>query len=131
MYQISRQDFETYFNKSVANLPQIYVDSLKNVALIVEDEPSPAQLGKLRIRGDSLLLGLYEGVPLTERQGASKLLPDKITLFQKPIEQICHSLSQLQNQIGRTVWHEIAHYYGLNHAKIRQLESQEKQHPIN
>lgn len=125
MFKIGREQFEIYLNQSVANLPKAYVDNLKNVAFIVEASPTPEQLAKLRIRGDNLLLGLYEGVPLPDRQGTLKILPDKITLFQRPIEQICNNLPQLQNQIGRTIWHEIAHYYGLGHDKISELEGHE------
>jgi predicted Zn-dependent protease with MMP-like domain len=125
VFSISQVDFEATINRAVANLPKQYVEHLSNVAFIVEDEPSPSQRQKLALRHDQTLFGLYEGVPLTQRQGATKLLPDKITLFKKPLEQASNSLAELQSRISRTVWHEVAHYYGLDHRQIYGLEAKE------
>lgn len=122
MFRVSQKEFEKIINWAVDGLPQRYVEHLENVAFLVEDEPSLAQRKALSLRGDQTLFGLYEGVPLPKRQGYTKLLPDKITLFQKPLEQASQSLSELRDNIAHTVWHEVAHYYGLDHERIHELE---------
>jgi predicted Zn-dependent protease with MMP-like domain len=65
---------------------------------------------------------LYEGVPLSQRQGVTRLFPDKITLFRGPLQWRANTLEELKEEIRHTLWHEIAHYYGLDHDKIRDLE---------
>ncbi|HUD10188.1 MAG TPA: metallopeptidase family protein [Candidatus Saccharimonadales bacterium] len=125
MFIVSHAAFENMLNAAIKSLPKIYVDHLDNIAFIVEDEPSPRQRQQLELRGDQTLFGLYEGVPLPRRQGTTKLLPDKITLFQKPLEWASHDLVDLRNNIGRTIWHEVAHYYGLGHDRIHELEANE------
>jgi predicted Zn-dependent protease with MMP-like domain len=69
-----------------------------------------------------LLFGLYEGVPLPQRNGVTKLLPDKITIFKKPLEFISSDLDDLREHVRHTVWHEVAHYYGLGHKRIHELD---------
>jgi predicted Zn-dependent protease with MMP-like domain len=129
MIIISREEFEDLVNKAVAQLPKDYLDKLKNVAIIVEDQPSIEQRMKQNLRPNQTLLGLYEGVPLSERQGMQKILPDKITLFQKPLEYSSKDIGDLFDHIGRTIWHEVAHYFGLDHDKIHELERKEKNLP--
>lgn len=136
MYTVSRSEFEKLLDEAIGRLPKQYIDHLKNVAFIVDDEPSLEQRQMLQLRGDQTLFGLYEGVPLSQRQGMTKLLPDKITLFQKPIEFASNNPVQLRERIGRTIWHEVAHYYGLDHGRIHDLERQEleefqKKHKIS
>jgi predicted Zn-dependent protease with MMP-like domain len=92
------------------------------MAIVVEQEPTPEQRQQLHLHDGALLFGLYEGVPLPQRNGVSKLLPDKITLFQKPIEAIVSDHHELQKHIKHTLWHELAHYYGLDHKRIHELE---------
>ncbi len=104
-------------------LPQEYIRGLQNVAIVMADEPDEHQRQKLKLRGDQLLLGLYEGVPLPARGGnVGGLLPDKITLFKIPIQLVSPSEQHLFEQIKRTLWHEIAHYYGLDHDRIDFLQ---------
>ena|ERR1700676_1841730 len=126
MIQVSREEFEEFVNHAVSSLPKAHLDSLKNVAIIVEDEPNQEQRIKLKLRQDQSLFGLYEGLPLSQRQGTVKMIPDKITIFQLPIEYFCNNLAELKNQIGKTIWHEVAHYYGLNHDDIGKLENKSK-----
>jgi predicted Zn-dependent protease with MMP-like domain len=123
MFTISQDEFQDIINTSIAALPKAYVDRLENVAFIVEDYPSEQQRRQLELRDDQSLFGLYEGVPLSRRQGTTKLLPDKITLFKNPIESVCQNLPELRTQIAKTVWHEVAHYYGLNHDQINKLNN--------
>jgi predicted Zn-dependent protease with MMP-like domain len=127
MISVPREVIEQIINQAIKNLPKPYVDHLENVAFIVEDEPSPAQRQLLKLRADQTLFGLYEGVPLSQRHGAVKLLPDKITIFQKPLEMASNSINELTNRVSRTVWHEVAHYYGLDHKRIKELELKENE----
>lgn len=103
-------------------LPQEYIRGLDNVAIVYADEPTEEQKVKMKLDQNHLLLGLYEGIPLTQRgNGYSFVLPDKITLFKHSILAVVHSELQLFEQIKRTLWHEIAHYYGLSHAHMDEL----------
>ncbi|HEY1645151.1 MAG TPA: metallopeptidase family protein [Candidatus Saccharimonadales bacterium] len=122
MFQVSDQEFHELINQAMSTLPKEHVKNLKNIALLVEDLPTPDQRVKLKLNGDQTLLGLYEGVPLSQRQGVQKVLPDKITLFKTPLESQANSLNELKEQIRHTLWHEMAHYYGLDHPAIRALE---------
>jgi predicted Zn-dependent protease with MMP-like domain len=123
MFIVSRDEFQDIINTSITALPKAYVDRLENVAFIIEEFPSEQQRRKLELRNDQTLFGLYEGVPLSQRQGTTKLLPDKITIFKDPIESVCQNLAELRTQIAKTVWHEVAHYYGLNHDQINKLNA--------
>jgi predicted Zn-dependent protease with MMP-like domain len=122
MVEVSDEEFQRLIDEALGSLPKERVDNLKNVAILYEHDPTPEQRQKLALRHDQTLFGLYEGVPLSQRQGTTKLLPDKITLFVNPICWSANSLDELKEQIRHTLWHEIAHYYGLNHAQIRELE---------
>ena len=122
MIQVSDEQFQELINQALESLPGEHAQNLKNVAILYEDEPTPRQREELRLRGDQTLLGLYEGVPLSKRQGTTRLLPDKITLFRRPLETQADTLAELREAIRHTLWHEIAHYYGLDHKKIHELE---------
>ncbi|MHB1865113.1 MAG: metallopeptidase family protein [Candidatus Saccharimonadales bacterium] len=122
MFQVSLEKFNELINEALASLPKQHVKALANVALIVEDVPSELQRHNLHLTPGQTLLGLYEGTPLSQRQGMQKLLPDKITLFKVPIEAQVNDLQELKEQIRHTLWHEIAHYYGLDHPAIKSLE---------
>lgn len=126
MIIVSRQEFEDLVNKAIAQLPETYLSKLKNVAIIVDDIPSLEQRQQLALRPNQTLFGLYEGVPLSQRNGTLKTLPDKITIFQKPLEYASDNIGDLFSRIGRTIWHEVAHYFGLDHDMIKNLESKEK-----
>jgi predicted Zn-dependent protease with MMP-like domain len=120
--RISDEQFQKFINAAMATLPQEHLQHLKNVAILYEYDPTPEQRLKLQLRNDQTLFGLYEGVPLSERQGMTRLLPDKITIFINPIMASVNNLAELQEQIRHTLWHEIAHYYGLGHGRIHELE---------
>ncbi len=122
MFLISDELFEKYLGEAIEAIPPPYDSRLQNVAFIVEDEPTKEQRLRLNLHPNQTLFGLYEGVPLPARNGALKLLPDKITLFRTPLLSVCHTKEQLREQIGRTLWHEVAHYYGLDHRRIHELE---------
>lgn len=123
MKELSDTEFDALITRAMDELPQQYIAGLKNVAIVMADEPDDHQRAKLKLRGDQLLLGLYEGVPQTHRTGnEAGLLPDKITLFKLPILAVSHDSHSLFEQIKRTLWHEIAHYYGLDHDRIDYLQ---------
>lgn len=120
---ISDTEFDALITRAMDELPQEYITNLDNVAITYADEPTPEQLVKQGVRHGHLLLGLYEGIPLTQRgAGYMMVLPDKITLFKHPIMQVSANSDEFFEQIKRTLWHEIAHHYGLNHDHIDEIE---------
>ena len=123
MLSLSDEEFDRLISKAMDELPQEYIVGLENVAILYADEPDDHQSKKIGLTQEKLLLGLYEGIPLTKRGGGySFVLPDKITLFKKPILAVSRNEEQLFEQIKRTLWHEIAHYYGLDHKQIHELQ---------
>lgn len=123
MVKTSDKQFKSIVSRAIDAIPSPYFDKLQNVAFIVEDIPTAKQTKELGLRCNDLLFGLYEGVPLPGRMGTTKLLPDKITLFKKPLEMASHNLDDLTKRIKHTIWHEVAHYYGLGHRRIHELEN--------
>jgi len=122
--QVTQEQFEELVSAAIDDIPEKYRRRLANVAFVIEDEPDAEQRRQLGLRGNQSLFGLYEGVPLTRRGGSeSLLLPDKITLFKLPIARHCETPQQLREQIRHTVWHEVAHFFGLDHAEIFERET--------
>jgi predicted Zn-dependent protease with MMP-like domain len=115
--------FQELVAEAIAGLPEEFRDKLANVDIVVADFPSLAQLARARLGRRQTLLGLYQGVPLTKRSRHYGLVaPDKITIFQKPIEAKCRHEAEVIAEIGRVVRHEIAHHFGIGEARLRQLE---------
>jgi len=123
MLNVSDDEFQALINQALESLPGEHVKNIANVAILYEDEPTPEQREQLRLRHDQTLLGLYEGTPLSQRQGMTRLLPDRITLFKRPLSYQANTPSELQEAIRHTLWHEIGHYYGLDHQRISELEN--------
>lgn len=123
MIEVDDAAFQAFIDKAFDSLPELHRDNVKNVAIVTADLPSPEQRVRLELRHDQTLLGLYEGVPLTQRQGRDTQVPDVITLFRLPLQAMSHDEPSLYENIRHTLWHEIAHYYGLDHDKIHELES--------
>lgn len=122
--ELTDEQFDKLITKAMNELPQEYITGLDNVAIVMADEPTEEQKYKMKIREGVILLGLYEGIPLTQRgNGYSFVLPDKITLFKHSILRVVHGEEELFEQIKRTLWHEIAHFYGLNHARMHELQN--------
>lgn len=120
---ISDNAFETLISRAIDDLPQRYIEHLDNVAITYATEPTSEQLTKQGVRENQLLLGLYEGIPLTKRgAGYNLVLPDKITIFKNPILMLSRDEADLYERVKRTLWHEIAHHYGLGHGRIHELE---------
>jgi len=123
MFQVTQKQFEDYIADALDALPKLYQEKLNNVVIVAEDDPSPEQRTKLHLHGGMTLFGLYEGIPLTRRGGNySGVLPDKITIFKNPTQASANTEFDLKEQIRHTVWHEVAHYYGLDHIDIHARE---------
>jgi len=122
MLDISDDQFAVLIAEAMDELPRGHMDAVRNVAIVYEDDPTPEQREQLRLRHDQTLFGLYEGVPLARRQGVTSYGPDKITIFKGPITQYVQTYAELKEQIKHTLWHEIAHFFGLNHDQIHELE---------
>jgi predicted Zn-dependent protease with MMP-like domain len=122
---MERQTFEALVSSAIEALPPEFRSKLENVDVLVEEWPSPQQINRLRLRSRAQLLGLYEGVPQTKRDsGYNLVLPDKITIFQKPIEMKCRTDREIESEIGRVLRHEIAHHFGIGDAALYKIERQ-------
>lgn len=120
---MNRAAFERLVTEAIALIPKRFRREIKNVALVVEDEPSLALLEEMEIEPPDSLYGLYQGTPLTERRwDYGNTLPDRITLFQKPIEEDCEDEDEVRAVIGETLIHEVGHYFGLSEEEIEEIE---------
>jgi predicted Zn-dependent protease with MMP-like domain len=119
---MDRERFERLVERAVADLPEEFRARMENVDVVVEDWPSPSQLKGMGLRNRYELLGLYHGVPLTERGAHYGLVPpDKITIFQGPIEARYRDDARITALIGRVVRHEIAHHFGIGDERLKEL----------
>ena len=122
--QLTDEEFDQLISRAMDELPQEYIEGLDNVVIVQADEPTDDQVLKMKLDHQHLLLGLYEGIPLTQRgNNYTFVLPDKITLFKHALLAVSHTPDQLFEQIKRTLWHEIAHFYGLDHGRIDELQA--------
>jgi len=124
---MTQLEFDQLVEEGISAIPERYLKMLKNVRIVVEDEPSREQLASGRVRSGWTLFGLYEGVPQPARGGGYTLaLPDKITIFRRPIEEACRTDREIREQVKQTVWHEIAHLFGLDESAVREKENIKK-----
>lgn len=115
--------FDLLVGEAYKKIPRRFRRRLQNVAIMVEDEPTPAQLAGNHVPRGGTLLGLYEGRPLTMRSVFDPFaMPDRITIFQGPHERLARSAEHLARLVEDTVWHEVAHYFGMNEAEVRAAE---------
>jgi len=120
---MDRERFIGLVAKAVDSLPEEFRSRLENIDVVVEEQPTPGQLAEVKLKRGMTLLGLYQGVPLPWRSGSYGLVaPDKITIFQKPIEGKCKHDADIELEIRRVIQHEIAHHFGIGDARLRQLE---------
>lgn len=118
-----REDFDELVERAYRTIPARFRSRMENIAVIVEDEPSPRQLASVGVTHGGTLLGLYEGRPLTHRSVAESFaMPDRITIFQGPHERIARDTPELERMVRQTLWHEIAHYFGMNEGQVRSAE---------
>jgi predicted Zn-dependent protease with MMP-like domain len=112
MYNMDDDAFRFYVERGIGALPSWVKEELTNVVFLVEDEPNERQRIENDVAFGETLLGLYEGVPLSERGNESPLLPDIITIFMKPILREYQTEKDIRECIENTIWHEVAHYFG-------------------
>ncbi len=119
-----RAAFRRLVTRALEGLPAEFLEKMDNVEVVVEGLPTPEQ--EASAGGDpeeGLLMGLYEGIPLTERTSAyGGVLPDRITLFQENIEEVCETQDEIIEEIRTTVLHEIAHHFGIDDDRLLQLD---------
>ena len=150
MQKLNRRKFEKIVKMGIKAIPERFLQKLNNMAIVIGDEPTPAQKKKLNpvrsnppeadaglqadrtsngvnLRSNWTLFGLYEGVPqLSRGANYSAALPDKITIFQKPIEAAARDEENIKEIVKNTVWHEIAHHFGMNEVQVRQAETKRR-----
>ncbi len=126
MLEVSDEQFSAMIAEVMDELPREHMDAVQNVAIVYADEPTPEQRVQLELRNDQSLFGLYEGIPLAKRGGMTHFPPDKITIFKLPMLAYVDSYAALRAQVKHTVWHEIAHYFGLDHPAIYALEDKHR-----
>jgi len=122
---MEREEFEGLVARAIENLPVEFQSKLENVDIVVEEWPTAVQLRQARTKSPRQLLGLYQGVPRTRRgRGYGLVLPDKIVIFQRPIEAQCRFGCEIETKIGEVVRHEIAHHFGLDDETLRKIEGE-------
>jgi predicted Zn-dependent protease with MMP-like domain len=123
--KLTREEFEEAVVSALKSLPKFIKEKMENVDVVVESRASREVLDEVGLRSPSELLGLYQGVPL-DRRGFyyGNVLPDKISLFQIPIESICKTREEIEEKIREVVIHEVGHYFGLDDKKLRELEGE-------
>ena len=120
---MNRDEFRRLVDEALLTIPEEFRNAMQNIAIVIEDEPSERVRAEVELGPDDTLLGLYEGVALTERQwGHGNTLPDKITLFQNSIEESSDNREDTVVAIGETLIHEIGHYFGLSEEEIEEIE---------
>ena len=120
---MTRNDFNRLVEEALDDIPPRFREAMKNIAIVVEDEPTPELLAEMEIEPPDSLYGLYQGTPLTERSwGYGNTLPDRVTLFQQVIEDDSEDAEDAIVCIAETLIHEIGHYFGLSEEQIEEIE---------
>ena len=120
---MKRAEFERLVADALASIPRSFRAAMRNIAIVVEDEPSPDLLEEMEIEPPDTLLGLYQGTPLTERRwGDGDQLPDRILIFQGPHERAAEDEEDLAVAIAETLIHEVGHYFGMSEEEIEDVE---------
>ena len=123
MRQMQRERFTSLVEEAMRRIPKRFRDEMRNVAIVVEDEPPAELLLDLEVEADDTLFGLYQGTPLTERDSTyGNTLPDRISIYQRPIEDACDSDEEIRQCVAETVIHEFGHYFGLSEEEIEDIE---------
>ena len=119
--------FEELVRQALDGLPEEIAQRMSNVDVEVQDWATPAQLASARVPAGSTLLGLYQGIPLTRRTSGYNLVPpDRIIVFQGPLERAARSDDDLIERVRDVVVHEVAHHFGISDARLREIESERR-----
>ena len=120
---MTREAFTRLVEEALTEIPRRFRREMKNVAVVVEDEPPPHVLEELEVEEDDSLFGLYQGTPLPERGWAhGNNLPDRISIYQGPIEDACETEDDIRDCVAETVIHEFGHYFGMSEEEIEEIE---------
>jgi len=123
--RLTREEFEEAAVSALRRLPKRIRKKIENVDVIIENRPSPEVLSEMNLSSPFSLLGLYQGVPLPQRGFYyGNVLPDRITLFQAPIESICRTREEVEEKVREVVIHEVGHYFGLDDERLMDLENE-------
>jgi predicted Zn-dependent protease with MMP-like domain len=123
---MDKEKFEELVKEGIDAIPERFLKKLDNVGIVIEDEPNEEQIKKIKLGKYSKLFGLYEGIPQTKRGYYSGVLPDKITIFKKSIEEIAPNDESVKEIVKKTVWHEIAHHFGMDEEMVRKVEKRKR-----
>ena len=124
--RLTRKEFEEVVISALEGLPKFFKNRMENVDVVIENRASPDLLSEMGLRSPFDLLGLYQGIPLDQRGFYyGNVLPDKITLFQDPIESICKTKEEIEEKVREVVIHEVGHYFGLDEERLEELENGE------
>ena len=120
---MTRKRFTELVEQALSDIPRRFRDAMKNVAVVVEDEPSQELLDDMDMEPGDTLFGLYHGTPLTERDSNyGNTLPDRISIYRLPIEEACEDEEDVRQCVAETVIHEFGHYFGLSEEEIEEIE---------
>jgi predicted Zn-dependent protease with MMP-like domain len=120
---VTKEAFTALVEEALREIPRRFRKAMRNVAIVVEEEPSQDILDEMEIDGGDTLFGLYQGTPLTQRGwGYGNSLPDRISIYQKPIEEACADEDEIRDCIAETVIHEFGHYFGMSEEEIEEIE---------
>jgi predicted Zn-dependent protease with MMP-like domain len=120
---VTREQFTDLVDEALQRIPRRFRAAMKNVAVIVEDEPSLQILQEMEIEPPDSLFGLYQGTPLPERGWAyGNALPDRISIYQRPIVEACDDEEEIRDCVAETVIHEFGHYFGMDEDQIEEIE---------
>jgi len=120
---VTREQFTALVEEALQEIPRRFRDAMKNVAVVVEEEPPDHILDEMEIGPDDTLFGLYQGTPLPERSwGHGNNLPDRISIYQFPIEDACEDDEEIRDCVAETVIHEFGHYFGMSEEQIEEIE---------
>jgi predicted Zn-dependent protease with MMP-like domain len=120
---VTRERFAGLVEDALREIPRRFREAMRNVAVVIEDEPPPDVLEEMEIGPDDTLFGLYQGTPLPQRDWTyGNTLPDRISIYQLPIEDACEDDDEIRDCVAETVIHEFGHYFGLSEEEIEEIE---------
>jgi len=120
---VTREAFTVLVEEALREIPRRFRNAMRNVAIVVEDDPSEDILEEMEIDEGDTLYGLYQGTPLTQRGwGYGNNLPDRISIYKNPIEEACADEEEIRGCIAETVIHEFGHYFGMSEDEIEEIE---------